>query len=1731
MPKVKIMSTVINAEMPAPNEQKTLHVRPKDTIEFNDLVLENVFIDILGPDIMLTDSTTEARIVFPGLGLILFSEDDAPLMRANGETLTPKELLSKVGRVHNITQDDYVSFTSLDLNPNKGTDDADESESENQSVGEEVIILDYAAFQQQAPQRNTKDPDEDERNREEIEALIESRSNLNEDTDGVPLIATLVSSSDKSAPQQKAGEPEPEPEEPDARTRFDFDTRMLQLASIEPAAGADVFGGGGSELSAFDPSNSAQFNSQETIDLSGDDSGLTISADNPDFFSATTATRVIQYSPNLPDFFDVSEVKLTISGTTGALTPSDFSVFMLDDDGTSYNEVAATFDILTGEFVFDMADIVVDSRGDINVAIVYDTTFANETFDIQLEATAEFDVLSGEPTPEEPVQIRTIDRTVKITPDFSAEDGSFDWYLEDVPNNTRVFTGDGDDVINGGQGIDIIETNGGDDIIVGDFGDNGSNDQIDAGEGGETVGDTVIYSARSEDITVDLGAGGAVADGSGFFDATIGVGGEVDKLQNVENITGGTGDDIIFGDNDAFGNIIDGGAGDDNIMGGLGNDTLTGGIGIDTLNYSYITGAGAGITIDLSAGAVTAGAGDVDTITDQFEHLIATDRNDMLIGNTLDNDIDGGAGTDTIDYSGRAGTGGLTVDFSTLDIDGMSVLTFGSIPEQDRLMNIEYLIGTDQNDNVIGDANDNVFDLRDGDDVVEGGDGDDTITAGDGDDDVDGGAGDDVISGGAGVDVIDGGTNTAVGDTVDYSAESGILNVNLATTVVSQDGAGDSDTLINIENVIGGSGANTFRGSTSDNTFTGGANTDYFFGSDGNDTFIGNAGMNTLDYTELAAGNINVNWSGAGSTVSKGAGGTDSFSDIDAIEGSVLNTDILTLAVAGLTVQSSGAYFSPDGLTTLIGVENVEGSSGTDTIFAMNTGAIDNIINGNGGNDTIYGGDGNHTLNGGGGTGDVLRFGTLSDITLDLGAGTADFATFTNTFSGFESYFLGSGNDSITGTAGNDGTVNGESGNDIFYVSDGVDGFNGGGGTDIYEFLAATGAINVNLSLGSNQVIDDGFGNTESVSSVERIYGTNFNDTITGNGSANNFLGRDGDDTINGNGGGDTIDGGDGNDILDGGSGNDVITGGNDDDTISGGSGNDNLMGEDGDDIISGGSGTDTINGGTTGETLGDTVDYSAESGAVNLNLDTGTASQDGTGSSDTLISIENAIGGSGANTYRGTAGNNVFAGNGTSDTFYGSGGSDTFNSTSTTTTIDYSELAAGDIDIQWDNINNDIDKSAGGTDSYSSTGVTTIEGSVELTDTLTLLVGGLTVQSSGNYFSPDALNTLIGVENVEGSAGADTIFSMTNGTIDNVINGNGGDDVIYGGEGDHTLDGGTTGETTGDTLRFASASTISINLNTGVATFGGNTNLFSNFEIYYLGDSNSSITGTAGDDGMIFGEGGNDYFRDSDGTDGFDGGTGTDTYDFDGAANAINVNLSLGAGQVINDGYGNTETITSVERIIGTLFDDTLTGSGGSDRLEGRNGIDTINGNGGNDTLYGNDGDDIINGNGGRDTIYGGADDDTIDGGSDDDTIYGGSGNDNIMGGDGDDVIVGGSGNDTIDGGTNNPVTAVADGDSADYRAEATAINVDLSIVGVNATGTGIGNDTLTNIENVFGGDANDTIRGDANDNRLRGYLGNDTLEGRAGDDFIYGSRGRRHSDRRGGRRPARWRRPVRHN
>jgi serralysin len=123
-------------------------------------------------------------------------------------------------------------------------------------------------------------------------------------------------------------------------------------------------------------------------------------------------------------------------------------------------------------------------------------------------------------------------------------------------------------------------------------------------------------------------------------------------------------------------------------------------------------------------------------------------------------------------------------------------------------------------------------------------------------------------------------------------------------------------------------------------------------------------------------------------------------------------------------------------------------------------------------------------------------------------------------------------------------------------------------------------------------------------------------------------------------------------------------------------------------------------------------------------------------------------------------------------------------------------------------------------------------------------------------------------------------------------------------------------------------------------------------------------------------------------------------------------------------------------------------------------------------------------------------------------DVVRGGDGDDRLWGNDGDDTLIGGAGADILAGGRGV--------DTADYSASRTGVTVDLRF---NA-GTGLGDeaegDTLSMIENLIGGEGNDTffasnlsgrLVGGAGNDFLFGSFGNDRLEGGAGNDSLFGA------------------------
>jgi Ca2+-binding RTX toxin-like protein len=247
---------------------------------------------------------------------------------------------------------------------------------------------------------------------------------------------------------------------------------------------------------------------------------------------------------------------------------------------------------------------------------------------------------------------------------------------------------------------------------------------------------------------------------------------------------------------------------------------------------------------------------------------------------------------------------------------------------------------------------------------------------------------------------------------------------------------------------------------------------------------------------------------------------------------------------------------------------------------------------------------------------DVLKGTTNADVIVGLaggdvikGLGGADRICGGK---GTDTLIGGSGNDLMVGDVGND-TMRGGAGSDAFFGGAGSDTFNGGTGIDdLVSYFFAPSAVQVDLAAGTAA----GGEGTDTVTGIEDIEGSGFDDSLTGDMAWNFFYPGAGNDTVVG--GGDTRDRvdffyspaavvvdltagtatGEGTDTLSGigqifGSRHDdTITGDANANTLLGGPGNDTISGAAGDDTLDGGDGTDSLDGGdgtdacTTGETV-----------------------------------------------------------------------------------------------------------------------------------------------------------------------------------------------------------------------------------------------------------------------------------------------------------------------------------------------------------------------------------------------------------------------------------------------------------------------------------------------------------------------------------------------------------------
>ncbi|AZD14495.1 retention module-containing protein [Pseudomonas chlororaphis] len=132
----------------------------------------------------------------------------------------------------------------------------------------------------------------------------------------------------------------------------------------------------------------------------------------------------------------------------------------------------------------------------------------------------------------------------------------------------------------------------------------------------------------------------------------------------------------------------------------------------------------------------------------------------------------------------------------------------------------------------------------------------------------------------------------------------------------------------------------------------------------------------------------------------------------------------------------------------------------------------------------------------------------------------------------------GDGNDVLIAGSGNN-TLHGDAGNDLLFGGQGNDLLDGGTGNDTASYAHASAGVTVDLSLLGAQ--NTGGAGTDTLTAIENLVGSNYNDTLTGDNNANIITGGLGNDVLNGGGGDDLLIGGMGNNTLTGGSGSDTF--------------------------------------------------------------------------------------------------------------------------------------------------------------------------------------------------------------------------------------------------------------------------------------------------------------------------------------------------------------------------------------------------------------------------------------------------------------------------------------------------------------------------------------------------------------------------------------------------------------
>jgi Ca2+-binding RTX toxin-like protein len=394
--------------------------------------------------------------------------------------------------------------------------------------------------------------------------------------------------------------------------------------------------------------------------------------------------------------------------------------------------------------------------------------------------------------------------------------------------------------------------------------------------------------------------------------------------------------------------------------------------------------------------------------------------------------------------------------------------------------------------------------------------------------------------------------------------------------------------------IVGDKGANIVKGTPGDDVIAAKGGNDRIIGGDGDDVICGGKGEDLVDAGDgddilLGQGSDDVLQAGPGDDILLGQGGNDTM---DGREGDLDQVDY-SAATAPIQADLSSHSVTGQGTDSVFAVEVVFGSPFDDTLTAGTGGGSlfgsggNDMLNGGGFDDTLEGGPGDDTISGANGFDALTFFGSSTPVTVDLAAGTAA-GEGTDTFTSVELVYGSELNDTIRGNDQSN-VLSGMGGDDI------VD---GRGDVDVIAFPFTEAGVVVDMGPGTAT----GQG-ADTFSAIEGVYGSPFDDALTGNDAANILYGDLGNDTLKGLGGDDYFVPDLGDDVVDGGAGGyDIVdfgfsligvtaslttgsaTGDGQDsmtgiEALVGSDFHDELEGGPGDDILFGGIGPDLLKG------------------------------------------------------------------------------------------------------------------------------------------------------------------------------------------------------------------------------------------------------------------------------------------------------------------------------------------------------------------------------------------------------------------------------------------------------------------------------------------------------------------------------------------------------------------------